>query len=216
MNRHEIARRPTLALVARVGMAAALLAGAATAAHAAQDVHWDVTGVFADGGTLSGFFDVDKAGVLFDWNIVTTAGTGASPFAGETYENGLSGATSGNADSVIDVGFHFNNVLNLAFASSLFTPIASNALLVAGSPGPSFECIGSFSCGNGVAGTNRFLISGSAVASGTTISGAGGGGGNGPGVPEPASWALMILGFGATGALLRTRRLGLRPGLSAE
>jgi hypothetical protein len=27
------------------------------------------------------------------------------------------------------------------------------------------------------------------------------------GVPEPASWALMILGFGAGGAMLRRRRL---------
>jgi hypothetical protein len=27
-----------------------------------------------------------------------------------------------------------------------------------------------------------------------------------PGVPEPASWALMILGFGAVGAVLRQRR----------
>lgn len=27
------------------------------------------------------------------------------------------------------------------------------------------------------------------------------------GVPEPASWALMIMGFGATGAMLRSRRL---------
>jgi hypothetical protein len=27
------------------------------------------------------------------------------------------------------------------------------------------------------------------------------------GVPEPATWALMILGFGGTGALLRRKRL---------
>jgi len=30
----------------------------------------------------------------------------------------------------------------------------------------------------------------------------------GPGVPEPASWALMIVGFGAAGAMLRHRRSG--------
>ena len=36
--------------------------------------------------------------------------------------------------------------------------------------------------------------------------GDGGGGGTGGGVPEPASWALMILGFGVSGGLLRRRR----------
>jgi len=30
------------------------------------------------------------------------------------------------------------------------------------------------------------------------------------GVPEPASWALMILGFGSAGAMLRRQRLALR------
>jgi hypothetical protein len=33
--------------------------------------------------------------------------------------------------------------------------------------------------------------------------------GGAPGVPEPASWALMILGFGASGAALRRRRAAL-------
>ena len=33
-----------------------------------------------------------------------------------------------------------------------------------------------------------------------------GGGGQQPGVPEPAAWALMILGFGGAGAMLRRRR----------
>jgi hypothetical protein len=30
-----------------------------------------------------------------------------------------------------------------------------------------------------------------------------------PGVPEPATWALMLMGFGGLGALLRRRRAGL-------
>ena len=42
-----------------------------------------------------------------------------------------------------------------------------------------------------------------------TVSGIGdtGGGGATGGVPEPATWALMILGFGAAGAALRRRGL---------
>ena len=55
-------------------------------------------------------------------------------------------------------------------------------------------------------GPTRYLTSGSAVAR-TVADDLGRGGGN-P-VPEPASWALMIAGFGMSGALLRARR-GLR------
>jgi hypothetical protein len=32
----------------------------------------------------------------------------------------------------------------------------------------------------------------------------------GPGIPEPATWALMLVGFGAVGAALRRRPLGAR------
>ncbi|PZQ62265.1 MAG: hypothetical protein DI570_11570 [Phenylobacterium zucineum] len=34
---------------------------------------------------------------------------------------------------------------------------------------------------------------------------------SGTAVPEPASWALMILGFGAAGATLRARRSAALP-----
>ena len=34
---------------------------------------------------------------------------------------------------------------------------------------------------------------------------------NGVGVPEPASWALMIMGFGAVGAMMRRRREAMTP-----
>jgi hypothetical protein len=48
----------------------------------------------------------------------------------------------------------------------------------------------------------------------STIGGGdGGGGGSGGVVPEPASWALMILGFGSAGATLRRRRAVLGGGL---
>jgi hypothetical protein len=32
-----------------------------------------------------------------------------------------------------------------------------------------------------------------------------------PGVPEPASWALLIVGFGLTGAVMRRRRMTAHP-----
>jgi hypothetical protein len=39
-----------------------------------------------------------------------------------------------------------------------------------------------------------------------TYTDARGGGGVGPGVPEPATWAMMLIGFGGLGAQLRRRR----------
>lgn len=35
-----------------------------------------------------------------------------------------------------------------------------------------------------------------------------------PAVPEPATWAMLILGFGAIGASLRARRRGAKPGIA--
>jgi hypothetical protein len=46
------------------------------------------------------------------------------------------------------------------------------------------------------------------IVEGTTVPGAG------VGVPEPAAWALMLLGFGGIGAALRRRQL--RPGLGSS
>ena len=58
------------------------------------------------------------------------------------------------------------------------------------------------------AGAGQSLDSFGAVSTGSFEAAIGGGGGQG-GVPEPASWALMILGFGVIGATLRRRRVAL-------
>ena len=64
-----------------------------------------------------------------------------------------------------------------------------------------------------VTDTNRQPVCGAVIGSasgadwGSTAACQGGGSGGGVGsVPEPASWALMLLGFGGTGAALRRRR----------
>jgi hypothetical protein len=66
-------------------------------------------------------------------------------------------------------------------------------------------------------GAHAIHVHGNVFATGTGINAAsyggtlnltpaGGGGGEGGGVPEPASWAMMILGFGGVGALMRRRK----------
>ena len=52
--------------------AAALMAAAAPSA-ASADVHWTVNGTFDDGGSLSGFFDINVYGFLSDFDLTTTA-----------------------------------------------------------------------------------------------------------------------------------------------
>jgi len=58
------------------------------------------------------------------------------------------------------------------------------------------------------AGTGQSLDSFGAVSTGSFQADLAGGGGQG-GVPEPASWALMLLGFGAIGLTLRRGRSAL-------
>jgi hypothetical protein len=71
---------------AAAAAALAISAGAAGAAHAQID-HIVVTdGVFEDGGTFSGFFDLDFSTFsVTAWDIVTTTG---SLFAGDEYKSG--------------------------------------------------------------------------------------------------------------------------------
>jgi hypothetical protein len=199
----KIAGRLTPALLAAAGLLAL-----AQPAAAAQDVHWDVAGTFLDGGRFSGAFNVDKFGVLFDWDLTTTDATDGSGFLGQEYKNGLSGATSGNSDAAIAVGYRFTDVFQLTFAHSLFTPFAHNHIVLTGAPGGSFECVGSFSCFNAGGGAVRLLAGGTARATSTVITGGGGSGGGGvvSVAPEPAAWALMIAGFAGTGVTLRRRR----------
>ena len=55
----------------------------------------------------------------------------------------------------------------------------------------------------GANGTYQTIVFGEDQAATLTVSGIGGGGGA---VPEPASWAMLIAGFGLTGAAMRRRR----------
>jgi len=77
-----------------------------------------------------------------------------------------------------------------------------------------------FNAGNAVGGLNTFTFNLAGLSNARLYStgsyvdpcanpnspGCGGGNGGGNGVPEPATWALMIMGFGSAGAMLRRRR----------
>ncbi|THD70535.1 ice-binding family protein [Phenylobacterium sp.] len=63
-------------------------------------------------------------------------------------------------------------------------------------------------CGRAIALTGAVTMDTNTISDNCASSGAGGGGAGGGGgpVPEPSAWALMIIGFGGMGAVLRRRR----------
>jgi len=107
-----------------------------------------------------------------------------------------------------------NGLFSFAFdAGDLLNGTYSGALSATATPG-TFANLQSFVV---TGGTGRFAgASGSFTGNGTVVFGAGppsafvtlSGLVNAPAVPEPASWALLLTGFGIVGAALRSRRAG--------
>jgi hypothetical protein len=69
--------------------------------------------------------------------------------------------------------------------------------MVVGAGGPSWECRDSWVCPAGGVPVTRYLVDGRASTDQSLV-------------PEPAAWSLMLLGFGALGGALRTRRRALQ------
>jgi len=191
---------------------AALLVAAP--ASAAVTFNFDPGGASPDSGfTVINTFDsaAGITGVNFQIKTPPSDGDGATPAnsvpAGTAYLSVLGGGTAnidlggffsafqfdwgsidtyntltihGTAGDVVVVpGGNFPNTAN----GNQFLPGTNGLFTVTGTAGEKFTSITLQS------GTNSFEIDNLAVA-----------------VPEPATWAMMILGFGAAGAMLRQRR----------
>jgi hypothetical protein len=182
---------------ARLWFAAAL---ACAASPALADITWTVSGTFNDGGQLGGWFTLNVDNYLSDYDLTTTAGSIVTSGVEYTPANSY----WWNGDFYLDVEPGDFGALNLAFADTLAVPEAHNALVTVdpGPPAPvvaqfpatfSYECVKSWSCYLATGGPTRYIADGFASAPGGAV-------------PEPAAWALMIVGFGLAGGLLRTRR----------
>jgi hypothetical protein len=102
-----------------------------------------------------------------------------------------------------DHRFTFTTVAEFGVDGNMIEFAANNA---GGEVGRSFFYFqpGAF----GANGTYNTIIFGSDQAATLTVSGIGGGGGPPP-IPEPATWAMLIAGFGLTGAAMRRRRVAV-------
>jgi hypothetical protein len=179
--------------LAFAGIVAISLSGAITSAKA--DLVYTLSGVtFDGGGTLSGQFVINQDGYVESYNFVTTSG---GVLSGNSYTS-----PAPTADNIIPstppastiIVFPNNDPSTDALLELTFLhPLDSTGIdpLVGGTPGPSYECTGSFSCDliEGASGTTRYISGGIATA-----------------VPEPATWAMIILGFFGVGFMSYRRK----------
>jgi hypothetical protein len=166
--------------------AAALAMGAAT--QACADVTWYVEGVFDDGGTLSGHFTINVYGwLLNDYELTTTDG---SEMPGFVYTKNTSYYQNGTFYLHAQPGYQGD--LHLTFANPLGVSALYNPMKV-GDGGQSYECQDSWNCYIPKGDKIRYFASGRASTSEAAL-------------PEPSTWGLMILGFGAAGGALRATR----------
>jgi PEP-CTERM motif len=162
------------------GTVLSFLSLSAMASTANAAVIWDVSGTFSDGTTLTGSFTTNVYGYVETWDLFTQA---KGAFASVEYDPSTSYVSSGF--QFVDFQPGYFGDLHLDFADNLTDPSPNNPILDASS----FECQGSYSCFIPEGGNIRDLTGGvSDFASA---------------VPEPATWTILILGFGMIGAALR-------------
>jgi hypothetical protein len=139
-------------------------------------------------GEVSGAFTFGSGDARFDLqNNVTT---GFATMAGlDTYPSAYPGTWTTNADHTVNT---FTAVYNVTGAAGEL-PIGATASLFCGN---GMLCDFGHTFQIGLTGPADFSYT---SASGVFLTGTGG-------VPEPATWAMMLLGFGGLGAAMRTRR----------
>ena len=159
----------------------------ATVSSAKADIVWTLNNVaFNDTTTLNGSFTVNVYGVVTAWDITSLDGalTGYNYTptinAGGTYP--ISNYVVFNHESPAYKGY-----LNLVFKNPL--TVAGINPIVAG--GESYECAGYGSTSGACTSQSFRLIGENGFASS---------------VPEPATWAMMILGFAGVGFMAYRRR----------
>jgi hypothetical protein len=163
-----------------VALAAAALAFSAPVAAQATTVF--ISGSFVGGGTVSGNISFGS-GLTFD--LTTTGG----PYGGFTYTsaNPLDGVSGYYPPPTFSINFTQDvgepSTLHLALANDLFSESDGNTDPLLSS---SYECVNSFVCPNSEAQFAGFSLRNV--------------------VPEPATWALLMMGVGAIGAGLRFAR----------
>jgi len=168
---------------------------ASSTSLARADVVWTLSNVLLNDLTVvNGSFSISSGGYLTSWNITTQTGS----LTGYDYISPPAGINGGiNYPVDTDVVFNhgtppgftdaYNGYLNIDFTNSLTTP-GLNQILTGGA---SYECGGYGSTSGACTSSSIRFVGADNFASA---------------VPEPASWALMIVGFAGIGFIAYRRK----------
>ncbi|WP_254620996.1 PEPxxWA-CTERM sorting domain-containing protein [Sphingomonas sp. CL5.1] len=173
-------------LVAAAALSAVSAIAMATPASAAIVFNLDNVKL-VDGGTLTGSFTTsDDLSALEDFSITSAGGNGwpYGTFAGTTYTM---------ANAISPVFWTFAQGISANFAGAQLNIFFSSPLTATGAT------LNQTSSETQTLAGSRWLTDGS-------VSAVAGGGS----VPEPATWAMMIAGFGVVGAAMRRRKVRVR------
>jgi hypothetical protein len=195
-------------------VAALALAHSASAAIVLSTGQFGGTGVHSDKGlsasTVTGLADSDLVTLSTTGDLLDTSGNGESVFAAD--DGRMDDLTITFANTHYDgVTFNLNipnrgtTGFNLSVNGGAFTFVQSGL----GNGQNKFRLDAT---GGDFIHSLAFSFSGSQVQDirGIRVREAEAGGkGGGGGVPEPASWAMMLVGFGGLGAMMRRRRAAL-------
>jgi hypothetical protein len=161
---------------------AALLALLATSPAIAQ-VRWYLDATFSDGGTVKGYFSISQYYAV-DYDLTTSANGNFDAYTFLPTTTGVAGPVISDTQVLI-FGPSYNGDQLMLFSQNSLDAAGPNALLTT-----SYECTNSYVCPTSPTGDTRYVTS--ASLSNTA--------------PEPATWGLLLLGFGAIGAVTRHRR----------
>jgi hypothetical protein len=190
-----------------IALAAVTAAVVSTSADAAPSISMDGTFAASIIGISSNTPSIDLGSVLTntsftvvgsatgDLNGSTTTFLTVTPFTatdGSAYSfTSTLGNFTGTLSDVLSAGPVSSRVLT-AYALGTFTPAGSFSSFAAGPASLTFSFTQNNANG---AVSGGFTMSTPPVAA--------------PGVPEPAAWAMLIAGFGLTGAAMRRRRIAV-------
>jgi len=150
----------------------------------ASIINWTLSGVaFNDGGTATGTFSTDSTtGNITAFDITTTTGTTLNGLQYDTTTSYLYGNNVFSSNSFLLITNLGDRYLNLTFVNPL-TSLGIDALRT------DVPTLGSWECLNCT--SERRIESGFAISSA---------------VPEPSTWAMMILGFAGVGFMAYRRK----------